>query len=123
MIGMKRARLSATALGVTLGLMCGVWMLVVGLLATYYDVGFAKDMMTRWEGWFPGVQVTLIGSLTVGAWGLLKGFVTGLVFGWIYNLCLCCCTRCCPCCKCSCCGGKCNCGSSTCNVCNPAQKM
>jgi len=113
MTGMKRARLSATALGVTLGVMCGVSMLVMGLLATYYDVSFSKDMMTRWA-MLPGVAITLPGSLIAGAWGLVKGFIFGLIFGWIYNLCLCCCTKCCPCCKCSC-------SKEACANCNPNQ--
>jgi len=111
MTGVKRARLSAVALGVALGVLCGVWMLTVGLLAFKNQTPFATELMTRWATIFPGVEVSIMGSCVAGAWGFLKGFFIGLVFGWIYNLCLCCCSGChsgcCPGCQCaSCCGTK-----------------
>lgn len=107
MTGMKRARLSAVALGVALGLMCGGWMLIICQLALNGQfTPFTTDMVTRWQGIFPGVQLSMVGSLVAGAWGFLKGFFGGLVFGWLYNLCLCCCPRCCPCCRCSSCAGE-----------------
>jgi len=112
MTGMKRARLSAIALGVAFGVMCGGWMLIVGILATNYDMASAKEMMMRWKEMFPGADMTMLGSFVAGAWGFLKGFVSGVVLGFIYNLCLCCCTRCCPCCKCSC-------SKEACGNCNP----
>ena len=100
MMGKKRARLSAVALGVALGVLCGAWMLTVGMLA-WHGI-FGADLVAQWATMFPGVAATMMGALVAGAWGFLKGFVIGLIFGWIYNLCLCCCTRCCPCCKCGC---------------------
>lgn len=101
MIGLKKARLSAVALAVSLGVMCGVMMLVVGLAATYNV--FGTDMMTQWATQFPGVETSVKGSFIAGAWGFLKGFFFGLILGWIYNLCLCCCTRShCSCCKTAC---------------------
>ena len=110
MTGVKRARLSAVALGVALGFICGVWMLTAGLLAFKIQSPFATEMMNHWKTIFPGVEISLIGSCVAGAWGFLKGFFLGLVFGWIYNLCLCCCPSCCPCCKCATCGTKTECG-------------
>jgi hypothetical protein len=105
---MKKARLSAVALGVALGVMCGVGMLVVGLLTTYGMIG--PDMMTRWATQLPGVDASLKGSFIVGGWGFVKGFFSGLILGWLYNLCLCCCTRGhCGCCKGSCDKCQCNC--------------
>lgn len=100
---MKRARLSAVALGVALGFLCGGCMLVTGLLA-YYGV-YGMEYMTKWAAMYPGVVVTgttvpLVSAFIAGGWGFLKGFFSGLVLGWIYNLCLCCCSRShCACCK------------------------
>ncbi|HSW69803.1 MAG TPA: hypothetical protein VLI69_06620 [Gammaproteobacteria bacterium] len=114
MMGMKKARLSAVALGVALGLMCGVGMLVVGLAATHGV--FGADMMARWATMYPGVDVSMKGSLIAGAWGFIKGFFSGLILAWLYNLCLCCCTKghcgCCKsvCDKCKC--EKCECGTN-----------
>ncbi|EKD54416.1 MAG: hypothetical protein ACD_60C00087G0028 [uncultured bacterium] len=97
----KRARLSAVALGVAFGVLCGGWMLFVGISAAHG--GFGAEMMTRWAAVFPGVETSMKGAWIVGAWGFLKGFFSGLILGWIYNLCLCCCNRShCSCCKSSC---------------------
>ncbi len=100
MMGAKRARLSAIALGVALGVLYAAWMLTVGILASRGT--FGMDLVTHWATFYPGVAATMTGAFVAGAWGFLKGFLIGLVLGWIYNLCLCCCTRCCPCCRCSC---------------------
>ena len=98
----KKTRLSAVALGVAGGVMCGGWMLIVGLMATYGS--FGTDMVTHWATMFPGIDASVKGSLVAGGWGFLKGFFSGLILAWLYNLCLCCCTRncACPCCKSSC---------------------
>ena len=112
MTGVKRARLSAVALGVALGFLCGAWMLTVGLLAFKNQTPFAVEMMNRWATIFPSVDISMMGSCVAGAWGFLKGFFIGLVFGWIYNLCICCCSGCCSSCKCSsCCGTKTECAT------------
>lgn len=114
MKGFKKARLSAVALGVALGIMCGVAMLVVGILAT--QGVFGADMMARWATQFPGVDVSIKGSLIAGAWGFVKGFFSGLILAWLYNLCLCCCSKGhCACCKTAC-------GTCTCN-CNTEKKL
>ncbi len=107
MTGMKRARLSAIALGIAFGVMCGVTMMVVALMA-FKGHAPAAEMVTRWAVWLPGVEATVQGSFVALAWGFLKGFVSGLIFGWIYNLCLCCCTKCCACCKCGSDKGSCS---------------
>lgn len=112
MIGTKRARLSVVGLGVALGVMCGVWMFLIGFLALNYDTPFAKDLILRWKEIYPGIDVTWAGASVAAAWGFLKGFVTGIIFGWLYNLCLCCCTSCCSCCKCSC-------NQASCSSCHP----
>jgi len=112
MTGLKKARLSAVALGVALGIMCGVGMLAIGIAATYGAYG--ADLVAQWATHFPGVEVSIKGSIVAGAWGFLKGFFSGVIIAWLYNLCLCCCTRNhCSCCKTSCgtCGCNCKCGT------------
>ena len=107
---MKKARLSAVALGVALGLMCGVGMLVIGVMAV--QGVFGADMVTQWASRYPGVELSIKGSLIAGGWGFVKGFFSGLILAWIYNLCLCCCSKGhCACCKSSC--GTCSCNCNT----------
>jgi len=113
-MGLKKARLSAVALGVALGVMCGVIMLAVGVAAMYGN-SFGADMVARWATHLPGVDVSWKGSIIAGAWGFIKGFFFGLILAWLYNLCLCCCTKG----HCSCCKGSC--GTCTCN-CNTEKK-
>ncbi len=104
---LKRARLSAVSLGVAIGFLCGGFKLVVGLLAVYKGVG--TELINHWATIFPGIEITVTGALIAGAWGFLMGFFSGLILGWIYNLCLCCCGRShCACCKTSCGCTKCN---------------
>ncbi len=108
MIGLKKARLSAVALGVAMGLMCGVGMLVVGLMAMQGVFGTA--LVAEWATFFPGIDVSVKGSLIAGGWGFLKGFFSGLILAWLYNLCLCCCNR-----------GHCSCCKTSCHTCNGAE--
>lgn len=104
---LKRARLSAVALGVALGLLHGLCMLAVGLSAVHG--GFGTDIINHWAAFYPGIEVSVKGAVIMGAWGFVTGFFTGLLLAWIYNLCLCCCSRShCACCKTSC-GCSCNC--------------
>jgi hypothetical protein len=105
MSGLKRARLSAVALGVAIGFLKGGWMLCAVLSAVYGSYG--ADFVTRWATIFPGIDASVKGALIAGAWGFVVGFFMGLIVAWIYNLCLCCCNRShCSCCKESC--GTCN---------------
>jgi len=109
MKNLNRARLSVLGFGMALGLLCGAGMLIVTLLAWNGQyLPFTTDMVTKWSHFLPGISLSLVGSLVAGAWGFLKGFFSGLIFAWIYNLCLCCCSKCCACCKCTCtsCGPK-----------------
>ncbi len=106
MSGKKCARLSAVALGIAIGFLDGVCMLVT-VLAVIYG-GFATDAVTHWATIFPGIEVSVKGAIIAGAWGFLTGFVVGLIIAWVYNLCLCCCTR-----------GHCSCCKANCESCNP----
>ena len=108
-MGLKRARLSAVSLGVAVGLIKGICMLAVALSVMYGGAG--DDMIKHWATFYPGVEATVKGAFVAGAWGYVTGFFTGLFLGWIYNLCLCCCSRghCSCCCKTTCetpCGPK-----------------
>jgi hypothetical protein len=110
MSALKRARLSAVALGVALGLVKGGWMLAVTLSAMYGSYG--TELVTHWAAMYPGVDASVKGALILGAWGFVAGFFMGLIIAWIYNVCLCCCNRShCACCKTSC--GTCTCSCNT----------
>jgi len=105
-MGLKRARLSAVALGVAIGFLKGGWMLALCLSVMHGSAG--KELVALWTGFYPGVDETMKGAFMAAAWGFLCGFFGGLILGWIYNLCLCCCNR-----------SHCNCCKTSCDTCNP----
>ncbi len=90
-------RLSACAFGVSLGIVSGVFMMLFAWASMHWD--YATTMMTQWGSVYPGFEASVKGGFVGLAWGFLEGFICGLIWGWLYNLCLCCC-RCCTCKKC-----------------------
>lgn len=90
-------RLSACALGISLGILSGLVMMLIALAAMKWN--YAMPVIGQWAAVFPGYNATVEGSFFGLAWGFLEGFVFGLVLGWIYNLCLCCCSKRCCCCS------------------------
>jgi hypothetical protein len=112
MIGSKCGRLSAVALAVAFGLTCALW--TIALTAYIMHSGHGTEMVNHWASLYPGYSASE-GMLIGFARSFLKGFVCGFAFGlvsaWIYNLCLCCCSR-----------GACCCGKPGCTECNTARK-
>jgi tetrahydromethanopterin S-methyltransferase subunit G len=91
----KCGRLSAIAFGISLGLVSGIFMMLFAFGSWMY--GFGTSIIDQWASVYPGLEASLKGGLIALAWGFLEGFIIGIIWAWIYNLCLCCC-RCC-CCK------------------------
>ncbi len=89
-------RLCAGGLGLAMGLVWGVMMLVMGIIAMNGDYGkLFFDMMASM---YPGYAATLGGSLIGLVWGFIDGFIGGFLIATIYNFV---CGRCCKCfCKC-----------------------
>ena len=85
------------SIAIATAVVCGLGTLVIGLLAAHNSGGLPVVQMvgTLYHGYVP----TVAGSFIGGLWGLGVGFVTGLVFGSIYNCCKCClrckCHMCC----------------------------
>lgn len=83
-------RLSPCALGVAAGLTWGLGMLILGVVAMRYNYG--KPFVDLMASIYMGYGATLKGSFVGAGWAFVDGFVSGLVFGWVYNfvLCICC---------------------------------
>jgi hypothetical protein len=94
-------RLCSPALGVALGIVSGLFMMVLAWVS--WQWGYGSSIMTLYSGVFYGYEPTLVGGLFGALWGFMEGFIVGLIMGCIYN----CVSRCCKCGKsCSCCGDK-----------------
>ena len=93
----KCMHLSAISFGVSLGIVSGLFMLLFSIAAMQW--GFGTEMMHEYSSMLPGVEASVKGSLIAFCWGFLEGLIIGLVWAWIYNICLCCYRCCCCCCK------------------------
>lgn len=102
--------------GLALGITCGLFMFFWSIWVMYYG------MPTSLPAAYAIANPSWSTSGVLGLIGLVKGFVFGLVFAFIYDLILCCCKKC-RCCKSSsgemttC--GKCGCTDKSCTCCTP----
>lgn len=89
----KCRSLSPLAFGVSLGIVNGIFMMLFAWAGWLYAYG--TNVIDLWATVYPGLGASLKGGLVGLAWGFLEGFVLGLLWAWIYNLCMCCCRSCC----------------------------
>lgn len=96
-------RLNPVALGMAIGIIWGVSLLIIGLIATGTSYGhpFISAVATVYIGYAPTVLGSLIGFVI----GLVDGFIDGFIIGWLYNVFAgCCkknCSNTCSCCNCN----------------------
>lgn len=85
------AKLHVLSFGLALGIVWGVSIFVIGLIAmtTDWGGGFVETMHTVYIGYEP----TILGSIIGGIWGFVDLFIGGMIIAAIYNGFLCCCRR------------------------------
>ncbi|KTD02150.1 bacteriophage holin [Fluoribacter gormanii] len=93
---MNGCKLSPVALGLAFGVLWGISILVMGLLAYYYTYG--HGFVIAMGSLYPGYAPSILGSLLGGVIGFIDAFITGFIIAWLYNV-FCCC-------KCMCCDKK-----------------
>ncbi len=77
-------KLSAKALGLSLGIMFGLCVFITTILAVY--TGYLKNWADLLVGVYPYYELSLLGSFVGLVCGFLDGFIGGVVFAWIYNV-------------------------------------
>lgn len=89
---MKGCKLSPIGLALSLGILWGLSVFIIGLLAYYYSYGrpFITAMSTLYLGYAPSVKGSFVGGII----GFIDAFITGFLIAWLYNRFSCCC---CPC--------------------------
>ncbi|CEK09209.1 bacteriophage holin [Legionella hackeliae] len=85
---MNKCKLSPVALGLSLGVIWGISILILGLIATYYS--YAKPFVSAMGALYVGYEPTVIGSLLGGLIAFIDFFIFGFLIGWLYNLFACC---------------------------------
>lgn len=91
----KGTCLHPVSLGFSVGILWGLYVFLIGLLAwlSGYGIEFVKFLGGIYIGYAP----TLGGSLAGAVWGFVKGFVGAALVAWLYN-----CFACKSCGKCTC---------------------
>ncbi len=79
----KPCKLSPRALGLGLGILWGLAVLLIGLAATYW--GYGTQFVGMFEALYPGFKLGIQGCIIGGLWGLVDGFVLGVLLAWLYN--------------------------------------
>ncbi len=81
----KTQKLNPIKFGLSLSIICGVFMLVLGI--AYYFEYFAlwTALMYDAYGKFGYSPVTILGNILGIIYGMIDGFITGWVFAFIYN--------------------------------------
>lgn len=82
-------RLSKLSLGLSLGILWGLTMLIMGWIATCCPYG--GDFVSAFGTVYLGYAATFWGAVLGAIWGFFDFFIFGFLIAWIYNLCLCCC--------------------------------
>ncbi len=93
-------RLSPVRLGLSLGIIWGLSLLTIGLLAIFsgYGHSFITTIGTMYLGYAPTVLGSLIGCVI----GFADAFISGFLIAWLYNFIGRCRSKGCDC-GCSCC--------------------
>jgi hypothetical protein len=93
---MKGCRISPLALGLAFGVLWGISIFMLGLMAHYYAYG--KAFVTAVGTVYPLYGPSIKGSFFGGIIAFIDAFITGALIAWLYNLFNCC--------KCACCYTK-----------------
>ncbi|MDX2346582.1 MAG: bacteriophage holin [Legionella sp.] len=90
---MTKCRLSPLAFGLSLGVIWGASVLVMGLLAFYlsYGTAFVSAMGVLYIGY----ESSIVGSIIGGVFGFIDAFVGGALIAWLYNCFSGCCKKSC----------------------------
>lgn len=74
--------LNPKAIGLSAGILSGVCMLIIGILATFGVYMEAFEAMKVWHIWF---DATVIGIIAGIVEAFILSFVAGYLFAWLYN--------------------------------------
>lgn len=88
---MMKSKLSPMALGLALGIIWGVIVFMVGLIAHFFEYGSA--FVTSMGVMYIGYEPSILGSVIGGIMGFIDSFIIGVLIAWLYNVFLNCCCK------------------------------
>ena len=77
------AKLDAKALGLSIGILWGASLILMGLCAPICP--WAQHFVNVLAPFYVGYKAGLVGSLIGGVWGFVDGGIGGLLVAWLYN--------------------------------------
>ncbi len=77
------AKLDIKAFGLSLGILWGAAMFLLGLTVMLFNWGAA--WVTLMSSLYIGYKPTLLGSVIGGVWGFFDAGIGGVVAAWLYN--------------------------------------
>jgi hypothetical protein len=88
---MTKCKLGPLAFGLSLGVIWGTSVLIMGLLAQYFSYGteFVSAMGVIYIGYEPSIMGSVIGGL----FGFIDALVGGILIAWLYNVFSGCCKK------------------------------
>ncbi len=77
------AKVDSKALGLSLGVVWGAAMFLLGLMVMFLNWGTA--WVTLMSSLYIGYKPTFLGSIIGGVWGFIDAGIGGIVVAWLYN--------------------------------------
>lgn len=77
------AKVDAKALGLTLGIVWGAAMFLLGLMVIFFDWG--AGWVNLMSSLYIGYKASFLGSIVGGIWGFIDAGIAGVIIGWLYN--------------------------------------
>ena len=76
-------KLDVKAFGLTLGILWGVSLLIMGLLAMFF--GYGTRFVAAVGGLYIGYKATAAGAVIGAVWGFIDAGIGGVIIAWLYN--------------------------------------
>jgi hypothetical protein len=80
---MSGCRLNPVGLGLAFGILWGISILLLGLIATYYAYG--HDFVVTMGNLYPGYTPSIRGSILGAVIAFIDSFIMGFLIAWLYN--------------------------------------
>jgi len=80
---MAKKELNPKALGLTLGIIWGSAIFLIGITSMLYDYGTA--LVNLFSSLYIGYTATFGGSIVGAIWGFVDAGVGGVIIAWLYN--------------------------------------
>lgn len=88
---MTKCKISPLAFGLSLGVVWGGAVLIMGLLSHFFAYGTA--FVTAMGVMYIGYEPSILGGLIGGLMGFIDAFVGGALIAWLYNVFSTCCGK------------------------------